>query len=142
MQYSILSIVTILFIILFYSWKFVPFDPLHPFCPPSTPHPLGNHQFVLWDWLLYFAFFRIPHIIEIMRYLSLSDSFHSLLSMMPSRSIPVVVNANGIHHVFFIHSSIHAHWGCFHMFPLVNNAAMNMGLHIYFQVSVFIFFFR
>ena len=32
-----------------YNWKFVPFDHLHPFCPPiNCPPNFDNHQSVLW----------------------------------------------------------------------------------------------
>ena len=43
-----------------------------------------------------------------------------------------------IHHIFFFHSSIRGHLVCFHILG-VNNAAVNMGMHISFQVSIFIF---
>lgn len=33
-----------------------------------------------------------------------------------------------------------AHLDCFHASAIVNNAAMNMGVHIAFQVSVFVSF--
>ena len=39
-----------------------------------------------------------------------------------------------------IHSSISEHLDCFHTSPLVDNAEMNIGVHIFFQVSVFMFF--
>ena len=45
-----------------------------------------------------------------------------------------------MYHIFFIYSSVDGHLGCFHVLAIANNAAMNIGVHISFRISVFVSF--
>ena len=39
-----------------------------------------------------------------------------------------------------MHSSFDGHLGYFHVLAIVNSAAMNIEVHVWFKISVFIFF--
>ena len=42
-----------------------------------------------------------------------------------------------IYHIFFIHSSVNGYLGYFHVLAIVNSAAVNIGVHVSFQLRVF-----
>ena len=44
-----------------------------------------------------------------------------------------------VYTVYFIHSSVDGHTGCFHVLAIVNSAAVKTGIHVSFQVMFFFF---
>ena len=44
-----------------------------------------------------------------------------------------------IYYIFFIHSYVDWHLACFQIFTIVNSAAKNIGVHISFQIKIFIY---
>jgi len=42
------------------------------------------------------------------------------------------------YHIFFSHSSVNGHLGCFHVLDIVNSAAMNIGVHGSFPIMAFL----
>ena len=42
-----------------------------------------------------------------------------------------------MYHIFFIYSSVDGRLGCFHVLAIVNSAAVNIGVHVSFQIMVF-----
>ena len=42
-----------------------------------------------------------------------------------------------MYHIFFIHSSVDGPLGCFHVLAIVNSTAVNIGIHVSFQIMLF-----
>ena len=42
-----------------------------------------------------------------------------------------------VFHIFFIYSSVNEHLGCFHVLVILNSAAVNIRVHVSFQIMVF-----
>ena len=42
-----------------------------------------------------------------------------------------------MHQIFFIHSPLDGHIGCYHVLTTVNSAAMNIGVHVSFKIIFF-----
>ena len=63
-----------------------------------------------------------------------------LPSVFPSIRIFSSESEYFIFEFFFFHSCVDGHLGCFRNLPAVNKVAMNIGVHVSFQITVFIFF--
>ena len=46
-------------------------------------------------------------------------------------------NISDMYHIIFIYSSVDGNLGCFHILAIVNSAAVNIGIHVSFQIIIF-----
>jgi len=141
---------------------------LHPFC--SFPHPVrlaNTSLFPVFESLLVSVFFVVVVYSGLEVFLESTCKWNhmvfvsvwlislSLIPLGPSMLLQMVKShsflwLNNIplyiytivylYHIFFIHSTIDGLLGCFHTLANVNNAAVNIEVHVSFQISVFVFF--
>ena len=93
-QFPVLYIRTLLFIHSKCNILHIP-TPNSQSIPIPSPLPLGKHKSVLYVCVsisVICAIFQIPHIIDILQYLSFFDFFQISISIIFSRSIHVAVN--------------------------------------------------
>ena len=114
---------------------YLPLDPFTHF----APWPSGNHQAgSLSLCTLFFFFFKISHMSEVVKYLSFFiDLFHlAQCPHGPSLFLQMIrlpfLWLNNI--LYFLYSFIHR-WT---IRMLVNNAVVNMGVQVHFWVSIFV----
>ena len=135
------------------------FPPLLLYFPSSFPLPTDCHQFVLYicESACFFflihqsvVFFQVPlrsdnHIVFAFLCLTFHlvqcptspsmllkmAKFHSFLWLI-SILLYVVYVYTYTPHSFLIHSSVYGYLGCFHILAVVNNATMNIGMHVSF----------
>ena len=43
------------------------------------------------------------------------------------------------YHIFLSHSSADGHLNCFHILATINSAVVNIGMHVSYRISVFVF---
>ena len=49
------------------------------------------------------------------------------------RNLVTKQQQQSMYHIFFIHSSVHVHLGCFHVTATINSIAVNIVVHVFFE---------
>ena len=71
-----------------------------------------------------------------LQYSCLENSFPGQKSLLDKKESIYMY----IYHIFFIHSFVDGHLGCFHVLAIINSTSMSIGVHVSFCIRVFIFF--
>lgn len=89
-----------------------------------------KHKVLIFFWLISLRIIpsRFIHVVQMARLHSFSFLFFYYLSNIPLLTLSI----------FFIHSSIDVHLGCFYILTIVNNSTMNIRVRVSFWIHVFI----
>lgn len=93
---------------------------------------MGNHHSNLYFYVLSVSSFHIwDHTVLVFLSLALSKSIQVVANArIFSFSDCIIVHYRYIYHIFFMHSSINGHSGCFYVLAIVDSTAINMGVQI------------
>ena len=86
----------------------------------------------------------IPHVRDVKLCFCFSNIYSVWGSLVPSSLLQMTLFPSlwwlysiPLYRIFFTHSSVGGHLGCFHILAIVNSAVVNIRVHVFFWIMVF-----